>query len=140
MLIIPFQNKTLSYCLPCLFGANLLNSLLLEPFSSFYSGFNVQELMESLHAPEWILKPFHAAGGSVGVFATAYVLYKVFGPIRYLLTLWLTPLIVHRLRREGLVKPLAERDRLRNLAREGAKRARERLKQNKKRRIRSPRK
>ncbi|KAH9278458.1 putative transferase CAF17 -like protein, mitochondrial [Echinococcus granulosus] len=99
-----------------------------------YSGMNVQELLESLHAPELMLKPFHVAGGSVGVFASAYVLYKVLGPLRYGLTLWLTPVIVHRLRSGGRLPPLAEQDRLRNLALEGAKRTRERLSQRRKKR------
>ncbi|EUB60278.1 Putative transferase [Echinococcus granulosus] len=97
-------------------------------------GMNVQELLESLHAPELMLKPFHVAGGSVGVFASAYVLYKVLGPLRYGLTLWLTPVIVHRLRSGGRLPPLAEQDRLRNLALEGAKRTRERLSQRRKKR------
>ncbi|CDI98050.1 protein of unknown function DUF1279 [Echinococcus multilocularis] len=99
-----------------------------------YSGLNVQELLESLHAPELMLKPFHVAGGSVGVFASAYVLYKVLGPLRYGLTLWLTPVIVHRLRSGGRLPPLAEQDRLRNLALEGAKRTRERLSRRRKKR------
>ncbi|VUZ41105.1 unnamed protein product [Hymenolepis diminuta] len=75
----------------------------------------------SLSAPDWMMKPFNAAGGSAGVFASAYILYKVLGPLRYMLTLWLTPVIVHRLRSMGRLLPLAEQDRLRNLAKEGAK-------------------
>lgn len=92
-----------------------------------YSGLNVGEALQALNAPEWILKPFSAAGGTVGVFATAYVLYKVAVPLRYGLTLWLTPVIVHRLRTAGRLPPLAEQDRLRNLAREGATETREKI-------------
>uniref|UniRef100_A0A5K3FB12 DUF1279 domain-containing protein n=1 Tax=Mesocestoides corti TaxID=53468 RepID=A0A5K3FB12_MESCO len=84
-----------------------------------FSGLNVAELLQNLHVPDWVLKPFNAAGGSVGLFASAYILYKVAAPIRYGLTLWLTPIIVHRLRAAGRLPPLAESDRLRNLVREG---------------------
>lgn len=95
--------------------------------------------MTSLSAPDWMMKPFKAAGGSVGVFTSAYVLYKVIGPLRYLLTLWLTPMIVHRMRAVGRLPPLAEEDRLRNLAKEGAKITRERLRQGRRRKQRSKR-
>ncbi|VDK36632.1 unnamed protein product [Taenia asiatica] len=98
------------------------------------SGLNVQELLVSLHAPELMLKPFRVAGGSVGVFASAYVLYKVATPFRYALTIWLTPVIVHRLRSGGWLPPLAEQDRLRNLALEGVKKTRERLRRRRKKR------
>uniref|UniRef100_A0A158RFA1 DUF1279 domain-containing protein n=1 Tax=Hydatigena taeniaeformis TaxID=6205 RepID=A0A158RFA1_HYDTA len=98
------------------------------------------QLLVSLHAPELMLKPFRVAGGSVGVFASAYVLYKVAAPLRYALTLWLTPVIVRRLRLGGRLPPLAEQDRLRNLALEGAKRTRERLRRRQKKRSRILRK
>lgn len=94
----------------------------------------------SLYAPEWMLKPFRVAGGSVGVFASAYVLYKVATPFRYALTLWLTPVIVHRLRSGGRLPPLAEQDRLRNLALEGAKMTRERLRRRRRKRSQTARK
>lgn len=92
--------------------------------------------MMSLSAPDWMMKPFNVAGGSAGVFASAYILYKVLGPLRYMLTLWLTPVIVHRLRSMGRLPPLAEQDRLRNLAKEGAKMTQERLQKGRRRRQR----
>nr|CDS27721.1 expressed protein [Hymenolepis microstoma] len=92
--------------------------------------------MMNLSAPEWMMKPFKIAGGSAGVFATAYVLYKVLGPLRYMLTLWLTPVIVHRMRSVGRLPPLREQDRLRNLAKEGAKLTQERFRQGRRRKQR----
>ncbi|VDN34967.1 unnamed protein product [Dibothriocephalus latus] len=72
--------------------------------------------MESLQAPDWMLK---LAGGAAGTWASAYLIYKVFTPLRYLVTLWLTRISVHYLRATGRISPLAEKDRLRNLVREG---------------------
>ncbi|KAL5103242.1 hypothetical protein TcWFU_004308 [Taenia crassiceps] len=77
------------------------------------------ELLVSLHASKSMVKPFRVASGSVGVFTSAHVLYKVAMPFRYALTLWLTPLVVLRLRLGGWLPPLAEKDRLRNLVLEG---------------------
>nr|VZI24656.1 unnamed protein product [Spirometra erinaceieuropaei] len=91
------------------------------------TGFNAGTLLESLQAPDWMLKPFQMAGGAVGTWASAYLLYKTVTPLRYLFTLWLTRIIVHYLRATGRIPPLAEKDRLRNLAREGTALTRSRL-------------
>ncbi|VDL88157.1 unnamed protein product [Schistocephalus solidus] len=74
-----------------------------------------------------MLRPFRLAGGAVGTWASAYLIYKVFTPLRYFFTLWLTRTIVHYLRAKGRIPPLAEKDRLRNLAREGTALTRSRL-------------
>uniref|UniRef100_A0A0X3Q4J7 DUF1279 domain-containing protein n=2 Tax=Schistocephalus solidus TaxID=70667 RepID=A0A0X3Q4J7_SCHSO len=91
------------------------------------TGFNAGALLESLQAPDWMLRPFRLAGGAVGTWASAYLIYKVFTPLRYFCTLWLTRTIVHYLRAKGRIPPLAEKDRLRNLAREGTALTRSRL-------------
>ncbi|VDM04559.1 unnamed protein product [Schistocephalus solidus] len=91
------------------------------------TGFNILEVLMALHAPDWMLQPLRSAGETVGLWATALVLYKIAAPLRYGLTVWLTPVTVRALRARGKVPPLAEEDRLRNLARQGARESRERM-------------
>lgn len=65
----------------------------------------------------------------LGFWATALILYKVATPLRYLATIAASHCVVHTLRARGLAPPLAEEDRLRNLARQGVHLSRTRLRQ-----------
>ncbi len=72
-----------------------------------------------------MVNPLLAHG--LGVWATVLVLYKVAAPLRYLLTLGVTRRVVHLLRSRGTIPPIAEEDKLRNLARQGAEISRARI-------------
>ncbi|TPP61305.1 Uncharacterized protein FGIG_11392 [Fasciola gigantica] len=92
------------------------------------TGINLLDLLEAAHFPEWVCRPLRMGGGVVNTWATTLILYKLIAPIRYGATLILTRYAVHYLRAKGKVPQIAERDRLRNLARESAQISRERLK------------
>ncbi|TGZ63274.1 hypothetical protein CRM22_006996 [Opisthorchis felineus] len=90
-------------------------------------GINLLELFEAAHFPEWMCRPLRVGGGSVNTVATALVLYKLVSPLRYGLTLVLARYTVHYLRAKGKAPQLTDQDRLRNLAREGARLSGERV-------------
>lgn len=92
------------------------------------TGINLLELFEAAHFPEWMCRPLRMGGGSVNTVATALVLYKVVSPLRYGLTLVIARYTVHYLRAKGKAPQLTDQDRLRNLAREGARLSGERVK------------
>lgn len=92
------------------------------------TGINLLDLLEAGHFPEWVCRPLRMGGGVVNTWATTLILYKLIAPIRYGATLIMTKYAVQYLRAKGKVPQLAERDRLRNLARESAQLSRERFK------------
>ena len=76
---------------------------------------------------DWLIEPMLTRG--LGLWATTLILYKVAAPFRYLATLAVTRAVVRALRARGLAPPLAEEDRLRNLAKQGVQLSRTRLRQ-----------
>ncbi|KAL5103299.1 hypothetical protein TcWFU_009636 [Taenia crassiceps] len=92
-----------------------------------YSGLDVVSALKGVKSLEWLVEPMVARG--LGVWAAALLLYKFAMPLRYLATIAASRCVVHTLRARGLAPPLAEEDRLRNLARQGVRLSRARLQQ-----------
>lgn len=100
-------------------------------FNSFFknlSGFNLLDVFEKYNFPNWMKTPLKYGGETTNMLATAVVLYKCVSPLRYLLTLIVTRSLVHYMRCKGKAPKMDEKNRLRNLAREGAKLSRDRFK------------
>ncbi|KAM7534850.1 hypothetical protein Aperf_G00000112221 [Anoplocephala perfoliata] len=95
-----------------------------------YSGLDVITVLRGVKLLDWVTEPMQARG--LGLWATALILYKVIAPFRYLTTLALTSFVVRLLRSRGMAPPLAEEDKLRNLARQGVRLSRKRLRRQRK--------
>lgn len=76
-------------------------------FGSFYfiasSGVNISALMESLGFPEWIIDKVKNGNSWTSYLIIAYGLYKIFTPLRYMVTLGGTGMTIRYLRRLGYV-------------------------------------
>lgn len=74
-------------------------------FGSFYfiasSGVNIPALMESLGFPEWIIDKVRDGNSWTSYLVIAYGLYKIFTPLRYMVTLGGTGMTIRYLRRLG---------------------------------------
>ncbi|GJQ85612.1 hypothetical protein Trydic_g20162 [Trypoxylus dichotomus] len=77
-------------------------------FGSFYylakSGVDIVTLMESLHVSDVIINPLRDS--SMGYLAVAYALYKIFTPLRYMVTLGGTTVSIKYLKEWGYIKPV----------------------------------
>jgi hypothetical protein len=76
-------------------------------FGSFYfiasSGVNIPALMESLGFPEWIIDKVKNGNSRTSYLLIAYGLYKIFTPLRYMVTLGGTGMTIRYLRSLGYV-------------------------------------
>ena len=71
--------------------------------SMYYRGLDVIGILKSLGLGSSFLDSKLASGA--GSFAVAYVAYKIFFPLRFGVTLTVTPVLVRYLRRKGIIKP-----------------------------------
>ncbi|XP_012170745.1 protein FAM210A isoform X3 [Bombus affinis] len=69
------------------------------------NGVDISHLMELMHfSKKYIDK---AKDSTVGNWALAYLLYKIFTPLRYTVTIGCTTMAIRQLSKAGLVKPLS---------------------------------
>lgn len=74
-------------------------------------------LLERVGLPETLISPFRAGG--LGNIAVAYLLYKLFTPARYTVTLTGTNYVIKHLRRTGKMEPVKQGEKLRDFYKEG---------------------
>ena len=79
-------------------------------------GVDVVGILQSWGVSETILSPFKKSG--LGTLAVAYLLYKLISPIRYIVTIVATQVVVKLLRSRGLMKPVAPEDKVKELLKE----------------------
>lgn len=76
-------------------------------FGSFYfiasSGVDVPALLESLRFPDWIIDKVKNGNSWTSYLVIAYGLYKIFTPLRYMVTLGGTTMVIRYLQRLGYV-------------------------------------
>nr|CDS27720.1 expressed protein [Hymenolepis microstoma] len=96
-----------------------------------YSGLDVISVLRGVKYLDWVIEPMLAHG--LGLWASALILYKLSTPFRYLATLAASRFVVRSMRSCGMAPPLAEEDRLRNLARQGVRLSRKRIIQSRER-------
>lgn len=74
-------------------------------FGSFYfiasSGIDVPALLDSLRFPEWIIEKVRDGNSWTSYLVIAYGLYKIFTPLRYMVTLGGTTLTIRYMRKLG---------------------------------------
>lgn len=73
-------------------------------YTTITNGVNIVKLMELLHFNEKYIDM--VKNSSAGNWALTYVLYKVFTPLRYTVTIGCTTMAIRQLSKSGLVKPL----------------------------------
>ncbi|XP_059616922.1 uncharacterized protein C18orf19 homolog A [Phlebotomus argentipes] len=74
------------------------------------SGVDIATILETLHFNETIIS--HLRDSHLGHLAIAYFLYKIFTPLRYMVTLGGTTLSIKYLSHWGYIKPVPSKDRL----------------------------
>ncbi|KRT82444.1 hypothetical protein AMK59_3743, partial [Oryctes borbonicus] len=86
-------------------------------FGSFYylakSGVDIATLMESWHVSDVIINPLRDS--SMGYLAVAYALYKIFTPLRYMVTLGGTTISIKYLKEWGYIKPVPSAKELKDM-------------------------
>jgi len=86
------------------------------------SGIDVVSLLKWVGASDKMIAPFTRAG--VGHAAIAYLMYKLATPLRYMVTIGGTRVVVKILRRWGYMPPISEQNRFRHFVKEGQQKMR----------------
>ncbi|KAI4464661.1 hypothetical protein MML48_3g00005019 [Holotrichia oblita] len=79
----------------------------------FLSGVDIVAIMESWHVSNVIINPLRDS--SMGYLAVAYALYKIFTPLRYMVTLGGTTISINYLKNWGYIKPVPSAQELKNM-------------------------
>lgn len=89
-------------CKNIVINNHILFTIIIYAFLSYCSGIDVQAALQNIGVNPKVSESMVATEAST--FVVAYACHKVFAPLRMLMTITCTPLIVRKLRRMGVMK------------------------------------
>src|SRR4051794_17806098 len=83
------------------------------------------KLLETIHLPDVLVTPLK--NPNLGSFAFALIIYKLIAPLRYASTLYITVPIIKHLVKQGKIKPVPSRKRIKEMIKDKTEMIRDKM-------------